>query len=383
MNGAPRNSIWPIVLGLVIAIGILLVTLFAIGIADVVATITVANPVILIAMVAVGIAWLGSWSIPLRLAFDELAVPISAPRTVLLYMTLQFANHVTPLSVMGGEPLAAFFVARVTRTEYDRSFAVIAVTDFLNFLPAVALAIVGVLALGIWPLLGPVIGRTAVALVVTVIGIAIVGYAAWRRRHGLASKLAVTFVRLTESVKRVIPGVPAPSQAAVTRHVEQLLDAIETITVNPATLALGIGFATLGWLLNGTVLWLALVSIGYDTPIVVSLVVVPLVLLLAVVPLPGGVGVVEPMLIVVLVASADVPPDPRPPRPSFIEALPTGSRSFSEERAWSTSNSNRVVADRIESKSPTCVSRVIPVDCSGHRRLRPVSRRSVESITRW
>lgn len=295
------------VVGFLLAAVVLAVLLAVVGVEQVGRTLAGADPVAVLAVALLAVGWMVAWSHSLRLVLATLDVDTTARRAFQLYAATLLANNVAPFSVFGAEPLAALFVSRGTRSTYERSFAAVVSTDVVNFLPAPAFALCGVLSVGATATLGRtvdvVVGSLFAVLLVLVAG----GVLGWRYRDRLARQ-AVGFTGVVDAwLVRLAPGVRVPDASVLAARVESGLDALERVAADRRALADGLAAATVGWLALSLMCWTALLAVGVRVPVAAPLFVVPLATVTDLVPLPGGVGSVDAALVLLLVATAGVP----------------------------------------------------------------------------
>lgn len=293
--------------GFAISIAILAVLVSVVGVDDVAAALAVARRDALAVLLGVAACWIVAWSHALHAVFGVLDVASPRWRTVLVYATLQFANNVAPFSAAGGEPLAALLISRSTRSDFETCLAAVVSTDVLNFLPGPAMATLGLVSVLSSPETGPSADRAATAIAGASLLLLGAGYLGWRNRRRIEHWAAVAIVALGHAANRLVPRLPAPAEAEVADRLDRLVRALERVAASPRTLLGGLVFATVGWLLLSVCLWVSLVAIGESVPLAVTAFVVPVVNVTDLVPLPGGVGTVEPVLVLLLDVAAAVP----------------------------------------------------------------------------
>ncbi|MFB6131458.1 MAG: YbhN family protein [Salinigranum sp.] len=297
-----------VLIGFGVAIGVLLVLLYVVGIDRVLAALAAADPTAVLAAVAVALLWIVAWSLSLYLVFGILDIAVPFSRAVLVYTNVLFANNVAPFSVVGAEPVAALFVSRATDTSYETSFAAVMSVDLLNFLPAPALAVLG----GIYVAVTSVLGKRIEIVIASLVGLSvvfvIVGYLGWKYRYRLERTAVAVTVSVERRIESVLPGVRLPAPESIGDRVGEVVTTLDLIAANRRVLSVGLVASTAGWVLQATVLWLSLFAVGHRVPIEIPLFVAPLVTVTDLVPLPGGVGSVETALILLLVAVAGVSP---------------------------------------------------------------------------
>lgn len=302
-----RPSSSAIVLGFLVAIGVLAVLVYVVGINEVLTALSAANRVAVVTVFGLAFVWMFAWSYSLYLVLGTLEYETSVLRSFLVYTNMLFANNVAPFSVLGAEPIAALFVSRATRTSYERSFAAVASVDVLNFLPAPAFALFGLLYFAITATLGKAIEIVVVSLLVIFLLLVFGGYVGWRYREQLAEQLFRSIVIVERWFAARLPKVRFPPPELIERRIRTGLESIDRVAADRRTLLRSVSASTIGWMILSMMLWVSLWAVGYRVPIEAPLFIVPLVTVTDLVPLPGGVGSVDTALVVLLVATTGVP----------------------------------------------------------------------------
>jgi hypothetical protein len=200
--------------------------------------------------------------------------------------------------------VTALLISRLTDAEYETGLAAIASVDTLNFVPSIALALVGAgyyateLALGD----NRNILVAVVAVVVLAVAVPAMLYAGWQRRYDIEGRVIDWLTPVIRRIWRFAPRLTPPSTAAIEDRINGFFRAIERIAADPRELAVALGFSALGWLCQVSGLWLAFYSIGTPIPPQVALFAVPIGAIAGTTPLPGGAGGIEWVLVTVLVA---------------------------------------------------------------------------------
>ncbi|KZN25410.1 TIGR00374 family protein [Haladaptatus sp. R4] len=295
-----------IIVGFVAAIAVLLVIFSLAGINEIMTSLTMADGRIVIAVAVVALAWLFSWSMSLRTVLGVLGIRISVLRAFSLYAGATFANNVTPFGQAGGEPFAALLISRTTNADYESSLGAIASVDSINFVPSISFALVGVAYYATVLTLGHALVMVGLTIVAVAIAVPIVAILGWRNRDQVEMKIADIVVRVVGGLARFVPRLTPTSKAAVVHRLRGFFDAIERVAGNRRGLALSIFFSAFGWFLSAVSLWLSFYALGYTVPFAAVLFVIPLGSMASITPLPGGLGGVDAVLVILLVPIAGV-----------------------------------------------------------------------------
>lgn len=295
-----------VAVGFAVAAVVLTGMLALVGFEATFAAVAAADRLVLASLLVVVACWFGVWAYTLSVVLGILGVEHTPVDAVVLFGNVVFANSVAPSTYLGGEPLAALLLSRYTGRDYETGFAAVASVDLLNYAPMLPLAGIGLL----YVVTTAVVGRTVelalafvflvlLALVATVV----VG---WRRRDRLLAVAAVVLGGLSQKMDAVVPGVHAVSPATFERRLGRFAANVERVSGDHYSLGLSLVYSTAGWALLSGVLWLALYAIGHAVEPEVVLFVVPLGAVSNVLPLPGGLGSVEPVFVVLLVAMTGI-----------------------------------------------------------------------------
>lgn len=296
------------VVGFLVALAILFVLLFIVGIGAVLSALAAADPAVLLFIGALVMIWIVAWSGSLLVTGRFMGANLSLIEAILLYTHLMFLDNVVPFSSVSADPFAALTVSRVTDTDYETSLATVITVDFLNFLPAPAIGLAGLVHLFASNDLDESVWRLALSLSALLVGLSIVGYLAWRFRRPLGRSLSDVAAAVLRVIDRLFPGVSEADQHNVNRKMQRLIGQLEELIEHRGAILLISTFAVVGWVLLATTLWLSMYAVGDTIPFSLSLFLVSLVTVGELVPLPGGVGTSESLFVALLVSVGGIAP---------------------------------------------------------------------------
>ncbi|PSP89567.1 TIGR00374 family protein [Halobacteriales archaeon QS_4_69_34] len=290
------------------AVLVLAALLGFVGVGKVVGSLSQAALPGLALVLVVATAWLSAWGLSLRTVLSVLGAPVTAPVAVLVFASAIFANNVTPFGQAGGEPVSALFVSQAADTEYETGLAAIASVDALNFVPSIALALVGLGYFATQITFGRNLALAAAVVGGLAVAIPIAAYVGWQRRYRVEEITVSALTPAVQGLGRAIPGREPPPATALQERVESFFRAVERVAASPHGLATALGFSAVGWISLSSSLWLSLFALGYSVTPAAVLVAVPAGAVAGVAPLPGGLGGVEAVLAALLVPTAGVAP---------------------------------------------------------------------------
>jgi len=283
-----------------LAAGLLGALLYVVGVDAVVAAAVAADSVVLGALAAVVPCWVGAWSGSLRVVLRTLDHPHPFGRTYLAYTSMMFWDNVSPFSTVAADPVAAGVLSKAFDVEYERSLAVVVTVDFLNFAPSPLFAGAGLFVAASMAVAPRLVDTTLVPLVAVLLLVSLGCALVWWGRRRLAVAAAEALVALDRTLRRIAPGVATRTEPTIRARVETLLVHLERIAASRRTLVVVLCLATAGWALLSLAFWLSLFAVGVAVPLAVALFAVPLVTVVELAPLPGGVGGLEPLLVLLV-----------------------------------------------------------------------------------
>jgi uncharacterized protein (TIRG00374 family) len=301
------DSLRATLVGFAGALFALAVLSWLVGVEDILAALSLADPPVVLVVVGVAVCWLTAWGLSLRTVLGVLGAPITAPVAVLVFAGATFANNVTPFGQAGGEPVSALLVSRAADSEYETGLAAIASVDALNFVPSIALALVGLGYFATTITFGENLELVSVVVVGFALALVFAVYFGWTNRYRVERAAVDTLTPLARRVGATVPRLSPPSREALAGRIEGFFTAVERVGTNPRGLVLALGFSAAGWVGLATSLWLSLFALGHTVPAAVVLVAIPAGAMAGVTPLPGGLGGVELVLGALVTATSGVP----------------------------------------------------------------------------
>lgn len=234
--------------------------------------------------------------------------PVTVGRALGVYAAVTFVNSVVPSGQAGGAPVTGLLVARAAGADYEDGVATVVIVAALANL---MVGLFGVAGLGYILAAGsPGTGLVRFALgglaLFAAAALAVAGL--WRARVRVAAAAVAALTALAGAVGRVVPGVTPPDRAEIARRVARFGHGLGRLRAGgPRRLALLFGLTALAHATSVLALWLAFVALGYRPPFGVLLAVIPAAVLVAVVPLPGGLGGVDLALVGLLAVATATP----------------------------------------------------------------------------
>ncbi|MFB6308568.1 MAG: YbhN family protein [Haloarculaceae archaeon] len=295
-------------LGFAGAVAVLAALVWVVGLDAVIAALSRAQADVLVLVVVVAGVWLSAWGLSLRTVLSAIGTPLSVTSSILVFAAAVFSNNVTPFGQAGGEPVSGLLISQATDSDYETGLAAIASVDTLHFVPSVGFALVGFTFVAASAVrLGRNLVFAAAAVAVLAVGFPVAAYLGWRYRYEMEALVVRALTPFLRAAGRLLPGRAPPSPHAIEARIEGFFVAIDRVAGDRRTLVTAVGFSALGWLCLALSLWLSLYSLGYTVPFAAVLLVVPVGSIAGVMPLPGGSGAIETVLVTLLVPTTGVP----------------------------------------------------------------------------
>jgi len=241
------------------------------------------------------------WSEGLRRLLADAGGQVSAWRAAVTYTAAMLGRNLIPMGALGSPAITAYAVDREVSLPYNETLAVVTVAEFLSTVASLLLAAVGIPYL---LLASPAVGQLQLfVLAVVGFGAVLLGVAVtfWYRRRtieravlGVAHLLQLTVGRLGTRLDSVL----APDR--VGDQLERFYATVETLAANRRTVALSFGLHLVGWVASAVPLYTSALAVDVHIPLALVFFLVPASHLVAVLPLPGGLGGVELVLAGVL-----------------------------------------------------------------------------------
>jgi uncharacterized protein (TIRG00374 family) len=220
-------------------------------------------------------------------------------------MSGELAKQVVPMGHSGGPVFVSYAVSRETDAPYESTLAAATVVEFVNVASSLLLATGGlaVVLLGSDGPLEPVFLVLLAGLAVASGGLLGAGALVYYRRS-LVERLVLWVAATGRATLGRLSGRVREALAAerIQGTFETYYAAFDRALVDRTEVRRAAVFSLLGWALFLLPLYTSLVAIGDPVPYALVVFVVPVLSLVNVVPLPGGLGGFEVALAAVLVA---------------------------------------------------------------------------------
>lgn len=246
---------------------------------------------------------LALWSEGLRPLLRDAGGVASPAPIFLAYSAAMLGRQLMPMGALTAPAITAYTVDQEVSLSYTETLAVVTVAEFVSTVASVLLM---ALCLPFLLATGPPVSQTQL-LVGTLVGFvtvfALLALAFWYRRRAVERVLCGTLLLLQRTVGRLSRRLHdwlAPTRAG--RGLDRFYETVDVLAGNRRTLVSSLGLHQIGWLCSALPLYTSGLALGVDLPLPLVVLLVPLSHLVAVLPLPGGLGGIEIVLTGLLAA---------------------------------------------------------------------------------
>jgi len=287
-----------------VGIGILALMVFFIGPGQIEIALKHADPWYLALAVAIQFFIYGLWTQRWSITIRSLHISIKKRHIFPMLMVGLAVNNITPSARGGGEPVRAYMLSKYTKAPMENAFATVIADRGLDTFPFVVLAILTIifsvfyLRLPDWVVLGLIISLIALVTVFFLILYMSINQAA-------GEKITLWLVKVLKKFSR-------------RKHFEierRALDAMrgfqksmKVMIRDRRVLMFGLPLSFFIWFMEITRVYIVFSSFGTPVPLAVIGAVFVIATLIGMIPLlPGGIGAVDGVMII-LYSAAGVPP---------------------------------------------------------------------------
>ncbi|MFB6283917.1 MAG: YbhN family protein [Halobacteria archaeon] len=219
---------------------------------------------------------------------------ISRVKVFLIFLSAQFANHITPFGQVGGEPFIALVLTKYTDISYEKSLAGVISSDLINFFPFFTYGSIGFLYFLIVHDISGTIKTYAIGFAVVLGATITAAVLIWRKRGDVKTGvLSLTnFIRdkLGRYSDKLYYGL---EPELVKERLDDFFGTLSFIGENKDRLVLPIILAHIGWFFVILPLYMSSMAINHTINFPLIFLIIPVASLAGYLPSPGGLGGVE------------------------------------------------------------------------------------------
>ncbi len=288
----------------IVGIGILAAMVLYIGPAKILSAVELANPWYLTLAVAIQFAIYGLWT--QRWSINVNSVNINIKKVHLLPMLLVglALNNITPSARGGGEPVRGYILSKYSKTSFEKSFATVIADRGLDTFPFMVLAVITIISvvlfmsLSLLVIFGLIIAVTALLIIFFV-----AVYMSLNVEFG--KKATLWLVRV---IKRISRKEHSKLEKNALTAIHGFQNSMRTMVNDKNVLMYGLPLSFVIWFFEILRVYIVFLAFGVNvSPVIIAEVFIISTLLGMIPLLPGGLGAVDGVMII-LFSAAGVPP---------------------------------------------------------------------------
>lgn len=287
-----------------VGIGILIVMILIIGPAKIVSAVELADPWYLALAVLIQFAIYGLWT--QRWAINVNSVKINIKKFHLLPMLLvgMAVNNITPSARGGGEPVRGYILSKYSKTSFEKSFATVIADRGLDTFPFMVLAVITIISVVLFMTLSDLV---VIGLIIAVIALLILFfialYMSLNKEFGKKATLWLVGV-----IKRFSRKDHSKLEENALKAIYGFQNSMRTMVKDRNVLMYGLPLSFVIWIFEISRVYIVFLAFHVSvSPIVIAEVFIISTLLGMIPLLPGGLGAVDGVMII-LFSAAGVPP---------------------------------------------------------------------------
>ena len=287
-----------------VGIGILVAMVLIIGPSKIVSAVELANPWYLILAVLIQFAIYGFWT--QRWAINVNSVNINVKKLHLFPMLMVglAINNLTPSARGGGEPVRGYILSKYSKTSFEKSFATVIADRGLDTFPFMVLAVITIICLVLFMTLSELI---VIGLIIAVIALLIIFlialYMSINKEFGKKATLWIVKV-----IKRFSRKEHSKLEEKALTVIQGFQNSMRTMIKDKNVLMYGLPLSFMIWIFEISRVYIVFLAFGAPvSPITIAEVFIISTLLGMIPLLPGGLGAVDGVMII-LFSAAGIPP---------------------------------------------------------------------------
>lgn len=293
------------IVGLAIALALVGLLVYGVGWQEVLELLSEAKPRYLAGAFLAGGGILLVRGLVLERLLRQVAGAPKGVTFVVPYLAGYFARSVLPWGRSTGAPVMAYLMAANSDAKPEDTLAAISLAELFAFLSSIIVAMTGgLLYLDVGVLGAPGTDESTSTViyslsVVLLVGLFVLGTVVGLTREGPVRR---AFTRVARGLDSLLSGRPrVRTTDPVSRRLENFLRTLGTVGTARSTLVIAFSLALASWIINVLPLYFVFLALGLEGAFVLALLCVPVASFGGILPLPGGTGGIETLLISLLV----------------------------------------------------------------------------------
>ena len=287
-----------------VGLGILIAMILIIGPAKIISAVELADPWYLILAVLIQFAIYGLWT--QRWSINVNSVDISIKKIHLLPMLLlgMAINNITPSARGGGEPIRGYILSKYSKTSFEKSFATVVADRGLDTFPFMVLAVLTIISLVLFMNLSDLVVIGLIAAVIALLIIFILAlYMSINIEFGKKATLWLVGIK-----KRISRKEHSKLEENALTAIHGFQNSMRTMVKDRNVLMYGLPLSFVIWIMEIMRVYVVFLAFHVSvSPTVIAEVFIISTLLGMIPLLPGGLGAVDGVMII-LFSAAGIPP---------------------------------------------------------------------------
>ncbi len=293
----------PLIL-ILIGIGVLIGMILFIGPGNIESAIKLANPWYVALAVILQFAVYGLWTWRWSINIKSVGISVKKQHVFPMLMVGLAVNNLTPSARGGGEPIRGYILSKYSNSSFEKSFATVIADRGLDTFPFIVLAVITIVAAVFYLNLPDyALYSLIIAVLVLVVVFFIVLYMSFNLDFG--RKVSLWLVGL---IKRFSKKDHSKLEENALKAIHGFQNSMRTMVKDRNVLLYGLPISFLIWFLEIIRVYVIFSAFNVDVSLLVIAVVFIISTLIGLIPLlPGGLGAVDGIMII-LFSAAGVPP---------------------------------------------------------------------------
>jgi uncharacterized protein (TIRG00374 family) len=287
-----------------VGIGILIAMVLYIGPSKIVSAVEMANPLYLALAVVIQLVIYGLWTLRWSIVVNSVNIVIKKIYLLPMLLVGLAINNITPSARGGGEPIRGYILSKYSKTSFEKSFATVVADRGLDTFPFMVLAIITIIAAALYLNLSPLIVYVLIAAVIVLLVLFFVAlYMSLNKKFG--KKVTLWLVGI---IKRISRKEHSKLEENALKAIHGFQNSMRTMVKDRNVLMYGLPLSFVIWIFEILRVYVVFSAFNVDVSLLVIAEVFIISSLLGLVPLlPGGLGAVDGVMII-LFSAAGVPP---------------------------------------------------------------------------
>jgi uncharacterized protein (TIRG00374 family) len=293
----------PLIL-ILIGVGILVGMILFIGPGNIENAIKLANPWYVALAVILQFAVYGLWTWRWSINIKSIGISVKKGHVFPMLMVGLAVNNLTPSARGGGEPIRGYILSKYSNSSFEKSFATVIADRGLDTFPFIVLAIITIFAAVFYLNLPDYALYSLIIAVIVLVAVFLVAlYMSFNLEFG--RKVSLWLVRL---IKRFSKKDHSKLEENALKAIHGFQNSMHTMVKDRNVLLYGLPISFLIWILEIIRVYVIFSAFNVDVSLLVIAEVFIISTLIGLIPLlPGGLGAVDGIMII-LFSAAGVPP---------------------------------------------------------------------------